>query len=76
MLILAIVGAAILFALGYFVGTQNEDVPEGIFDGQLVVKSVEEDEESRVVLSMRFDDEIDIDDIEKKKQVTFQVVTE
>lgn len=76
MLILVIVAAAILFAAGYFIGSQNEGVSEGIFDGQLVVKSVEDEEESRVLLSMRFDEEIDIDQIENKKQVTFQVVTE
>lgn len=76
MLILVIVGAFFVFGLGYFIGTQNENDPDVIFDGQLVVKSIEDEEESRVVLSMRFEDEIDVDDIEKKKQVTFLVVTE
>jgi hypothetical protein len=79
MLILVIVGLVFVFAAGYFIGTQNEGIPEGIFDGRLVVKSIDgdgEDEEDRVVLSMQFDEEIDIDQIENKKQVTFQVVTE
>lgn len=79
MLILAIVGVAIVFAAGYFIGTQNEGIPEGVFDGQLVLTSVEakdEEEQDRVVLSMRFDEGIDIDDIEKRKHITFQVVTE
>jgi predicted thioredoxin/glutaredoxin len=76
MLILAIVVVAFVFALGYFIGTQNEAVPDGTFDGKLVVKSIEDEDESRVVLSMQFENEIDIDDIEKKKQVTFLVVTE
>ncbi len=79
MLILAIVGAAIVFALGYFIGTQNEGIPEGVFDGQLVVTSVDaedEDEQDRVVLSMRFNEGIDIDDIENRKHIAFQVVTE
>lgn len=79
MLILAIVLGAIIFSAGYFIGIQNEGIPEGMYDGQLIVKSVaakDDGDDERVVLSMQFEKDIDIDDIENKKHVTFQVVTQ